>query len=197
MTAFRLKSRHLALVTALGAALLATACEKSAEPAKPDQPVTTPQSPVPQVQIPQAQLPPLPQMPTPTSAIADFPDKPTVEQSDGNLLLRCKGIGGRYNFELRTRVPKIGELFTVTSRVFDAQGHAAGQGDFSVDATMPDHGHGMMTQPTHKSTISGTWRSEGLKLHMPGHWQIVANFESAEARDTCRFDWQQSGEATP
>jgi len=41
-----------------------------------------------------------------------------------------------------------------------------------VDATMPEHGHGMNYRPTVESLGNGRFRASGLLLHMPGRWQL-------------------------
>ena len=42
-----------------------------------------------------------------------------------------------------------------------------------VDATMPDHRHGMNYRPTLAATGPGRYRAEGLLLHMPGRWEFA------------------------
>lgn len=41
-----------------------------------------------------------------------------------------------------------------------------------VDATMPEHGHGMNYRPTVETLGEGRFRADGLLLHMPGRWQL-------------------------
>jgi hypothetical protein len=41
-----------------------------------------------------------------------------------------------------------------------------------VDATMPEHGHGMNYRPTVAAQGKGRFRADGLLLHMPGRWQL-------------------------
>ncbi|HXM80531.1 MAG TPA: cytochrome c peroxidase [Burkholderiales bacterium] len=42
-----------------------------------------------------------------------------------------------------------------------------------LEATMPEHGHGMNYAPQVKQLAPGRWRAEGLMFHMPGKWEIV------------------------
>jgi hypothetical protein len=42
----------------------------------------------------------------------------------------------------------------------------------TVDARMPEHGHGMGYQPQARRTARGRWRVEGLMLHMRGRWEL-------------------------
>jgi len=41
-----------------------------------------------------------------------------------------------------------------------------------VDATMPQHGHGVNYRPTVEALGNGRFRASGLLLHMPGAWQL-------------------------
>ncbi len=42
----------------------------------------------------------------------------------------------------------------------------------AVDATMPEHKHGMNYAPTIQSRGDGRFRVEGMLFHMPGNWEI-------------------------
>jgi hypothetical protein len=42
----------------------------------------------------------------------------------------------------------------------------------SVDALMPEHNHGMNTEPTIKSNSNGSFDVSGLLFHMPGKWEL-------------------------
>ena len=43
----------------------------------------------------------------------------------------------------------------------------------SVDARMPAHGHGMNYRPSIAALGGGSYRADGLMLHMPGRWELV------------------------
>jgi hypothetical protein len=45
-------------------------------------------------------------------------------------------------------------------------------GAVKVDATMPEHRHGMNYRPS-VVPIGGGYRSEGWMFHMPGRWEFV------------------------
>jgi hypothetical protein len=42
-----------------------------------------------------------------------------------------------------------------------------------VDATMPEHKHGMNYRASISSQGHGRYRAEGLMLHMPGRWELL------------------------
>ena len=41
-----------------------------------------------------------------------------------------------------------------------------------VDATMPDHRHGMNYRPTLKLLGPGVWQVDGMLWHMAGRWEL-------------------------
>ena len=52
-----------------------------------------------------------------------------------------------------------------------------------VDATMPEHKHGMNYAPTMMAIGDGRYRVDGLLFHMPGNWEVA-------------FDVRAGGEAS-
>lgn len=48
-----------------------------------------------------------------------------------------------------------------------------------VDATMPDHRHGMNYRPVVQPLGDGRWRAEGLLWHMGGRWELRLDVEHA------------------
>jgi hypothetical protein len=48
-----------------------------------------------------------------------------------------------------------------------------------VDATMPEHKHGMNYRPSVKALALGQFRAEGLMFHMPGRWELVFELRGA------------------
>jgi hypothetical protein len=45
-----------------------------------------------------------------------------------------------------------------------------------VDATMPEHRHGMNYRPV-VSARSAAYRAEGMLFHMPGRWDVTFDVE--------------------
>jgi hypothetical protein len=63
-------------------------------------------------------------------------------------------------------------LFTLRVAVSRADGSGAARLDLSVDAAMPEHRHGMSTQPVVERLADGTFQVRGMLLHMPGRWEL-------------------------
>lgn len=51
-----------------------------------------------------------------------------------------------------------------------------------VDATMPEHRHGMNYRPTLAATGPGRYRADGLLLHMPGRWEFAFELRAPGSR---------------
>lgn len=58
----------------------------------------------------------------------------------------------------------------------------------AVDATMPDHRHGMNYRPGLQSLGEGRWRAEGLLWHMSGRWELRFDVDHEGRRHTLRQD---------
>lgn len=91
--------------------------------------------------------------------------------------------------------PKVGELFAVDVLVTDPSGKPVEGAKVGVDATMPAHGHGMMTDPVLTARGPGQWHAEGLKLHMHGAWELVVQVETAAGKERLTSPWDQPPEA--
>lgn len=55
-----------------------------------------------------------------------------------------------------------------------------------VDATMPEHRHGMNYRPSLQPLAGGVWRVEGLLWHMAGRWELRLDVEAAGQTHTLR-----------
>lgn len=53
--------------------------------------------------------------------------------------------------------------------------------ELRVDATMPEHKHGMNYRPSIKAVSPGQYRAEGLMFHMPGRWELVFELRGSGA----------------
>ena len=61
--------------------------------------------------------------------------------------------------------------------ITDADGKPVSNAQITVGGGMPDHDHGLPTQPQVTEEVrAGTYLLEGMRFHMPGKWQIVIDF---------------------
>lgn len=107
---------------------------------------------------------------------------------------------GRYEVALTLEPdpPPIGELFTVVTTVRTQDGFPVEDGKVKVDGWMPDHNHGMQTDPRNDAGVcdaagvcvhkGGIYRAEGFKFHMDGRWSIRVNLEGPRGPDSTSFE---------
>lgn len=108
--------------------------------------------------------------------------------------VELKGAGLVATVTFSPAQPKVGELFTATTTLRREDGAPVTATTFVLDATMPSHGHGMMTDPKHAAE-GATWTTTGMKLHMHGAWKLA--IDATVDGKTAHLDapWQQAPEA--
>jgi len=73
--------------------------------------------------------------------------------------------------------PRVGEHFALEFAVCPAPQAVR------VDATMPEHRHGMNYRPTITAQGGGRYRAEGLMFHMAGRWELVFEVRTGGATE--------------
>ena len=86
--------------------------------------------------------------------------------------------------ELRLR-----QLQTVRVVVTDAAGRPVDDAVFAIDGGMPEHGHGLPTQPQVSRALgNGVYELEGLRFSMAGWWQLRLAIVSGAGTDDVIFN---------
>jgi hypothetical protein len=80
----------------------------------------------------------------------------------------------RYRIAWRTRPSPItvAEPFALEVSICAKPGALAAEG-IQVDATMPEHRHGMNYRPSVIDGPDGRYLAEGMLFHMPGKWRLI------------------------
>ena len=83
--------------------------------------------------------------------------------------------GGKFTVSYKSNLDPltINKLHTWTLHVADSAGQPVDDATVSVDGGMPEHNHGMPTQPIVTPLGSGDYRAEGMKFQMPGWWTVT------------------------
>ena len=83
------------------------------------------------------------------------------------------------------------ETFKITAMIHDGEDTSEMFFDkeLFVDATMPDHGHGMDTTPA-VTMENGVYTVEGMLFHMAGFWELVFAVSDGETVERAIFDIQ-------
>ena len=109
---------------------------------------------------------------------------------DGKLEGSADGVS--VTLQLDPPLPPMGSMFAVETTVVDASGKPLDPETFSLDAGMPAHRHGMVTQPKHEELEPGKFRSEGMKFHMPGEWMFTVELDTDGGKKTVELPYNQS-----
>jgi hypothetical protein len=78
-------------------------------------------------------------------------------------------------FRMQPSQPAVGQLFALDVRLCPARARLV-----AVDATMPEHKHGMNYRPSVRAAARAparanepaAFRVDGMAFHMPGHWRL-------------------------
>ena len=84
---------------------------------------------------------------------------------------------------------RLRKLQTLRVLVLDAHGRPVENARISVDGGMPEHGHGLPTQPQVQGTLGGgMYDIEGLRFSMGGWWEVKLAIESPQGADRVTFN---------
>jgi hypothetical protein len=82
----------------------------------------------------------------------------------------------------------INELHTWIVHVETSDGEPIDDATVVIDGGMPEHNHGMPTQPLVTALGNGDYRVEGMKFQMPGWWTITVSVDAAGQQDRATFN---------
>ena len=81
------------------------------------------------------------------------------------------------------------KLQTVQVALTDAKGRSVDGAVITVDGGMPQHGHGLPTQPrVTKALGDGEYVIEGVRFNMGGWWELRLAIAGKEGTDTVTFN---------
>ena len=83
-------------------------------------------------------------------------------------------------------IPKA-DPFDVEIRVTNYKTGAPSNVQCSIDAEMPEHGHGMNVIPNMQQLGPGHFLAKGMLLHMPGRWSIVIDATDGAMTERAQF----------
>jgi hypothetical protein len=88
----------------------------------------------------------------------------------------------------QTPVP-VGTLHTWTVKVTTPDGQPVATRSITIDGGMPQHGHGLPTQPEVTTDLGdGSHLIEGMKFNMAGWWTLTVSIDGAQGPDKATFN---------
>jgi len=83
----------------------------------------------------------------------------------------------------------VGRIISWKLIVETADGRPVNDADITMEGGMPEHGHGLPTQPeVTKGTAAGEYAVQGLKFSMPGWWTISFKIRAQTMDDSVTFN---------
>ena len=135
-------------------------------------------------------------------AVFDFPDVKAHEghkhgmmhapaPSDLDLSTTKLSDGGSFRVSYRSDLDPVpvNKIHGWTLKVETADGRPVTDVVIDIDGDMPEHGHGLPTQPEVTQDIGdGTYIVEGMKFSMPGWWEIKLYMKTQDREEGVTFN---------
>jgi len=87
-----------------------------------------------------------------------------------------------------TSIP-LNQIHAWTVHVETADGQLSDQVEIKVDGGMPQHGHGLPTEPQMtQDKGNGDFLVEGMKFNMPGWWTVTFHITAGDQSDSVTFN---------
>ena len=85
--------------------------------------------------------------------------------------------------------PAINRIHAWQVKVAAADGKPVTAAQIAVDGGMPQHGHGLPTQPlVRRELADGTYLIEGMKFSMTGWWEVKLAVDAPQGPDKVTFN---------
>jgi hypothetical protein len=108
-------------------------------------------------------------------------DTSTEADTDGGLF--------RVSYESSPSPPPLNALHAWTLTVRTAEGEPVTGAAIRVVGDMPEHGHGLPTEPEMtEETAPGTYLVEGVRFSMPGWWVMNFHIRAGDRQDQASFN---------
>jgi hypothetical protein len=114
-----------------------------------------------------------------------------TQPKDLDLSLDKKTATGLYQVALvpPAQAPAINQMHSWKVRLATAEGAPVHGARFVVDGGMPQHGHGLPTQPrVTRELEAGTYALDGMKFSMTGWWELKLAVDGPQGADKVTFN---------
>lgn len=97
---------------------------------------------------------------------------------------------GRYLAAIESEADPVpeGEMHSWILVLAAPDGTPVSDADVVVDGGMPDHGHGLPTEPGVSALGDGRYRVEGVRFNMAGHWVLRFAISAEPGEDEVAFN---------
>jgi hypothetical protein len=108
-----------------------------------------------------------------------------------DLSLDKNSVAGVYRVVLvpPAQAPAINQMHSWKVKLATADGAPVHGARFVVDGGMPQHGHGLPTQPRVTPQVGdGTYSLDGMKFSMTGWWEVKLAIDGPQGADKVTFN---------
>ena len=110
---------------------------------------------------------------------------------DLDLSLAKNSAAGVYRVALvpPAQPPAINQMHSWKVKLATPDGTPVHGAKFGVDGGMPQHGHGLPTQPrVTRELADGTYQLDGMKFSMTGWWELKLAIQGPQGNDQVTFN---------
>lgn len=111
--------------------------------------------------------------------------------TDLDVSLEKPSAAGVYRVALvpPAQAPAINQMHSWRVKLAAADGTPVHGAKFAVDGGMPQHGHGLPTQPrVTRELADGTYQLDGMKFSMTGWWEVKLAIDGPQGADKVTFN---------
>jgi hypothetical protein len=111
--------------------------------------------------------------------------------TDLDLSLEKPSLTGLYRVAIvpPTQTPAVNHMHSWKVKLAGPDGTPVRGARFAVDGGMPQHGHGLPTQPRVTRELGdGTYQLDGMKFSMTGWWEIKLAIQGPQGADKVTFN---------
>jgi hypothetical protein len=110
---------------------------------------------------------------------------------DLDVSLEKQSAAGVYRVALLppAQAPAINQMHSWKVKLATPDGNPVHGAKFAVDGGMPQHGHGLPTQPrVTREVADGTYQLDGMKFSMTGWWEVKLAIDGPQGADKVTFN---------
>lgn len=111
--------------------------------------------------------------------------------ADLDLSTHRKSENGHFvvSYVTNPESPQLNQLHSWTLHIESAHGHPVENAQVMITGDMPQHGHGLPTEPVVTQYLGdGDYLVEGVKFQMPGWWVVKFMVNGGEMSDSVTFN---------
>ena len=108
---------------------------------------------------------------------------PLLAQTESAEFTSTRGLF-TVSYESQLQPIAINRIHSWILHVSDADGNPVSGATMTVKGGMPQHNHGLATEPTIEATGNGDYLLQGLRFHMMGYWELELAIDAGSVSDT-------------